>query len=73
MKSEDPLHFEEALHTEIKQWLPQISPSLDTIFFGGGTPSMTAYDSIAKAMEPLGSVAHCMHRQNGPWKQIPLP
>ncbi len=53
MKSEDPLHFEEALHTEIKQWLPQISPSLDTIFFGGGTPSMTAYDSIAKAMEPL--------------------
>jgi oxygen-independent coproporphyrinogen-3 oxidase len=53
MKSEDPLQFEEALRTEIHQWSPWIAPRLDTLFFGGGTPSMTAYDSIARAMEPL--------------------
>jgi oxygen-independent coproporphyrinogen-3 oxidase len=30
-----------------------LAPELDTIFFGGGTPSMTPPESMARALEPL--------------------
>ncbi len=32
---------------------PRFAPELDTIFMGGGTPSMTPPDSMARALEPL--------------------
>ena len=54
-KPQDPDRFEKALRTEITQILPLISPKLETLFFGGGTPSMTAYDSMARALSPYGS------------------
>jgi oxygen-independent coproporphyrinogen-3 oxidase len=33
----------------------ELAPELDTIFFGGGTPSMTPPESMARALEPLFS------------------
>jgi oxygen-independent coproporphyrinogen III oxidase len=54
-RPEDHGQFEAALKKEINQALPLISPTLDTVFLGGGTPSMTAYDSMARALEPLWS------------------
>ena len=54
---EDPLLFEEALRAECTLWasaLPAELPhSIDTIFMGGGTPSMTPPDSMMRALEPL--------------------
>jgi oxygen-independent coproporphyrinogen-3 oxidase len=32
---------------------PLLAPELDTIFFGGGTPSMTPVSSMERALEPL--------------------
>ena len=49
----DTDRFEAALHQEIQKFSHRLAPKLDTIFFGGGTPSMTAYDSMARALEPL--------------------
>lgn len=45
--------FEKALHTEGRQKAALLAPKLDTLFFGGGTPSMTPPDSMARALEPL--------------------
>jgi oxygen-independent coproporphyrinogen-3 oxidase len=45
--------FEQALRTECEQKAPLLAPELDTIFFGGGTPSMTPPDSMKRALEPL--------------------
>ncbi len=45
--------FEKALNCEIKKSGSLLAPKLDTLFFGGGTPSMTSYDSMARAIEPL--------------------
>jgi oxygen-independent coproporphyrinogen-3 oxidase len=46
--------FEQALRREAEQAASLgLAPELDTIFFGGGTPSMTPPESMARALEPL--------------------
>lgn len=45
--------FEQSLKQEIHGMSPLLGPELTTLFFGGGTPSMTSYDSMARALEPL--------------------
>ncbi len=48
--------FEAALRREIElvgQMGPRLAPVLNTIFMGGGTPSMTPPDSMRRALEPL--------------------
>jgi len=45
--------FEAALRAECELMAPRLAPELDTIFFGGGTPSMTPPDAMARAIEPL--------------------
>ncbi|MBU6375057.1 MAG: radical SAM family heme chaperone HemW [Bdellovibrionales bacterium] len=59
-KEEDPLVFEQALRAELallaKSPSIQIAPELDTIFMGGGTPSMTPPESMTRALEPLWEV-----------------
>lgn len=52
-KPQDALTFEEALRREAEQKGSLLSKELDTIFFGGGTPSMTPPDSMTRALEPL--------------------
>ncbi|MFN7684041.1 MAG: radical SAM family heme chaperone HemW [Oligoflexia bacterium] len=45
--------FERALRSEIELQGHRLAPHLDTIFMGGGTPSMTPPDSMARTLEPL--------------------
>ena len=52
-KADDPQRFEKALRLEAESKATLLAPTLETIFFGGGTPSMTAYDAMAHALEPL--------------------
>jgi oxygen-independent coproporphyrinogen-3 oxidase len=52
-KPEDANRFEIALRQECLQSRHLLDSSLDTIFFGGGTPSMTPCDSMERALEPL--------------------
>ncbi|MBI2712323.1 MAG: radical SAM family heme chaperone HemW [Bdellovibrio sp.] len=54
-RSEDPLLFEKALRVECSLISDKLDSELETLFFGGGTPSMTAFDSMARAIEPLWS------------------
>src|SRR4051812_29899509 len=49
----DADRFEAALKAEATLLAPALAPELETIFFGGGTPSMTPPDSMARALEPL--------------------
>jgi oxygen-independent coproporphyrinogen-3 oxidase len=53
----DPLVFETALTAECRVMASRLGPSsgpkLETIFFGGGTPSMTPAESMARALAPL--------------------
>lgn len=49
----DPDLFEKALRIEAEQTAPLLDGELETIFFGGGTPSMTPPDSMKRALEPL--------------------
>jgi oxygen-independent coproporphyrinogen-3 oxidase len=49
----DAPRFERALLAEAKLKAPLLAPELDTIFFGGGTPSMTPPDSMKRALEPI--------------------
>ncbi|CAM6054748.1 unnamed protein product [Sphagnum tenellum] len=49
----DPEKFESALRAEIKQSSHFLSSPVDTLFFGGGTPSMTSVDSMARCVEDL--------------------
>lgn len=49
----DAQKFEQALHKEVLLVRDQLDSELDTLFFGGGTPSMTAFESMARAIEPL--------------------
>jgi oxygen-independent coproporphyrinogen III oxidase len=49
----DATKFEQALKIEAERLAPLLAPKLDTIFFGGGTPSMTPPESMARALEPL--------------------
>ena len=52
-KTGDPDLFEQALRVESELSTDFLAPTLETLFFGGGTPSMTTYDSMARALEPL--------------------
>ena len=52
-KPGDSDKFETALRREIVQSSHLLAPELDTLFFGGGTPSMTAVDSMARCLEDL--------------------
>ncbi|MCC7441195.1 MAG: coproporphyrinogen III oxidase family protein, partial [Bdellovibrionales bacterium] len=45
--------FVEALRREAVLRAAELAPRLDTIFFGGGTPSMTPPEAMARALEPL--------------------
>jgi oxygen-independent coproporphyrinogen-3 oxidase len=49
----DASNFEAALRIEAELQAPFLAPELDTIFFGGGTPSMTPPDSMKRSLEPL--------------------
>jgi len=57
----DPLVFEDALAREAGRMAPRLGPAtgpkLESIFFGGGTPSMTPPDSMARALAPLDLAA----------------
>lgn len=46
--------FERALTIESGRVTNQLAPALDTVFFGGGTPSMTPPEEMARAIAPLG-------------------
>jgi oxygen-independent coproporphyrinogen-3 oxidase len=61
----DPFLFETSLTEECRQAVSGrklsegmthsvLNDRIDTIFFGGGTPSMTPPESMARALEPLG-------------------
>lgn len=52
-KPEDRTRFAEALRREIELRLPQISRRPETVFFGGGTPSMTDPEEMKWILEPL--------------------
>ena len=52
-QSGDPAKFESALHREATSVAQLLAPKIDTIFFGGGTPSMTPVDSMKRALAPL--------------------
>lgn len=49
----DPNKFEEALAREARIQEPLLALNLNTIFFGGGTPSMTSASSMARALKSL--------------------
>jgi oxygen-independent coproporphyrinogen-3 oxidase len=53
----DPVLFEDALYHECRAMAPRLGPAdgpkLETIFFGGGTPSMTPPESMRRALAPL--------------------
>jgi oxygen-independent coproporphyrinogen-3 oxidase len=51
----EPELFLKALHKEAELWTAtgRIDPQLETIFFGGGTPSMTPSSDMRWALEPL--------------------
>lgn len=52
-RPEDAGTFEKSLIAECKRQAHRLDTQIDTIFFGGGTPSMTDPDSMARAIEPL--------------------
>lgn len=52
-KDSDASTFEAALQRECERQAPLLSERVDTIFFGGGTPSMTPPESMARALRPL--------------------
>lgn len=45
--------FETALRNEAELMAARLAPEVETIFFGGGTPSMTPAATMARALEPL--------------------
>lgn len=49
----DPSLFAEALRAECELVHVELSDRVDTIFFGGGTPSMTPPKDMVKALAPL--------------------
>src|SRR5947209_12662651 len=52
-KATDPDSFEQALRREAEALAGFLAPSLETVFLGGGTPSMTPPESAARALEPI--------------------
>ncbi len=45
--------FIQALRREIHQWKTAFQPTLDTLYLGGGTPSLLSADQWAQALDPL--------------------
>ena len=52
-KAGDAPQFEKALHTECELYADALAPQLDSIFFGGGTPSLTPSEVMSRILEPL--------------------
>lgn len=52
-RTDDPGRFQKALKAEAERVSPKLAPQLDTIFFGGGTPSLTSAEEMRQALEPL--------------------
>ncbi len=52
-RAQDPLLFERALTCEGQFWENHLPATFDTLFLGGGTPSMTPPESMLKALAPL--------------------
>src|SRR5690242_14732804 len=49
----DAPKFEAALAREAAAEAYRLAPTLDTIFLGGGTPSLTPPEAMARALAPL--------------------
>lgn len=54
-RAEDPDRFAQALRREVELRIPSVdlAPTLETLFFGGGTPSLTPARDMAFALERL--------------------
>ena len=52
-RESDKTLFAKSLHQELDLRAPRLAPQLDTIFFGGGTPSMTDPDVMQRILTPL--------------------
>lgn len=52
-KAGDESNFRESLRRESEMVHSLLSPKIETIFFGGGTPSLTPPEDIAYALDPL--------------------
>ena len=52
-RAEDPDRFQRALQREATRVAPQLCAPLSTVFFGGGTPSMTSAEAMAEALAPI--------------------
>jgi oxygen-independent coproporphyrinogen-3 oxidase len=52
-KDTDPPRFAEALERECALVADELDSQLDTLFFGGGTPSMTPPEVMQRALAPL--------------------
>lgn len=52
-KAGDPPKYLEALERECVALAPSLAPQIDTIFFGGGTPSMTPARDMERALRSL--------------------
>lgn len=50
--------FERCLRREVELRSQEIAPTIQTIFFGGGTPSMTSPGAIRTILRPLFEVSH---------------
>src|SRR5579885_1359586 len=53
VKEGDAESFAQALAKEAELQAPFLAPELDTVFFGGGTPSMTPAAVMEAALEPV--------------------
>lgn len=51
--TQDPVRFSAALQLEAIRWAAALAPKLKTLFFGGGTPSMTDPEAMEEALAPL--------------------
>lgn len=52
-RESDKTLFAEALNRELDLRAPQLAPRMDTIFFGGGTPSMTDPKIMEEILDPI--------------------
>ncbi len=62
-KASDPDRFEKALIQEIKHSASLLAPTIDTLFFGGGTPSMTPPASMARITRSLQELTDTTHAE----------
>lgn len=65
VRPEDPDRFESALRIEAQNSHSLLADELETVFFGGGTPSMTPPDSMSRAMDPI--LSHCRLSPQTEW------